>query len=368
LTEHAGRPFRLWAFGDAHVGTDLRRGHGRRSLAEALSQSERRSETQAPFEWDIAIDVGDMSGAGNGRLPRDDEGEEIVRQLGVLERHGREHIYHVGGNHDRSGLDEPDGWWWQKWIDPLGENAKYSGVHAERRPYPAEGKWYQYSFRLGNVLFLMMSDRNVPGAKIGRGPLGGNPGGCVHGETFEWWKSMVESNRDSIIVSVHHYVLKNTTVASGEWEGLRKDEHGNWKGHYHGYYPNGGYPKGASYLYLVDDREDAQAFESYLAENPGSIDLWLAGHTHTHPDDTYGGKSHIEQKWGVHFLNVCALTRYHITGGFETPPMSRLLTFRDGSPDVHVGCYLHDDFHAPQGWYPPAERTLRLSRPFRREP
>ena len=30
--------------------------------------------------------------------------------------------------------------------------------------------------------------------------------------------------------------------------------------------------------------------------------MWLGGHTHTNPDDTYGGKSHIEQKWGVWFL------------------------------------------------------------------
>jgi hypothetical protein len=29
----------------------------------------------------------------------------------------------------------------------------------------------------------------------------------------------------------------------------------------------------------------AQAFESYLAAHPGAIDLWLGGHTHTHPDD-----------------------------------------------------------------------------------
>lgn len=32
---------------------------------------------------------------------------------------------------------------------------------------------------------------------------------------------------------------------------------------------------------------------------------WAAARTRTQ-DDTYGGKSHIAMKWGVHFLNVYA--------------------------------------------------------------
>jgi hypothetical protein len=55
----------------------------------------------------------------------------------------------------------------------------------------------------------------------------------------------------------------------------------------------------------VDSVPDAQAFERYLETHPGAVQLWLGGHTHTHPDDTYGGKSHSERKWGTYFLNVC---------------------------------------------------------------
>ena len=33
---------------------------------------------------------------------------------------------------------------------------------------------------------------------------------------------------------------------------------------------------------------------------------------------------------------------------------------------VRVRCYLHDDTHAAQGWYPNAERVLELSKPFYR--
>ncbi|MEM7335758.1 MAG: metallophosphoesterase [Chloroflexota bacterium] len=347
---------RIWAFGDAHVGTDLK--HGRFSLIDAIQQTEVGTEHSPPFEWDFAIDIGDMS--GGHEVPDDDEGAEVVRQLEALQFHARESIYSVCGNHDRSGLDEPDAWWWQKWVDPLGEFPQFSKVDSSKRPYPITGTWERYSFEVGNLLFLMMSDRNEPSQKIGRGTLGGNPGGVVSAETFTWWQEMIQANSDKIIVSVHHYMLKNTTVASGEWEGMRKDENGNWRTHYHGYYPEGT-PQGASYLYWVGGQEDSGAFESYLANNPSAISVWLGGHTHTNPDDNYGNRTHIEQKWGTWFMNVGALTRWHVKR--TVVPMSRRLTLIDGSNEILVECYLHTDQYAPVGWYKPAERRLTLSKP-----
>jgi len=349
-----GGTFDLWAFGDAHVGTDLRRA-GRESLAETI----RQVEGPDGFDWDIAVDIGDMSGGQN--TPQDDEGREVVRQLGALTTHRREDIYHVCGNHDRSGLDEPPNQWWRKWIDPTGEHTELSGVDASKRPYPVSGTWERYSVRVGNLLFLMMSDINEPSQTVGRGDLGGNPAGVVSGETFDWWKRMVEANPEAIILSVHHYMLKDTTVASGEWEGMTTDAEGAWRSGYHGYFPQGA-PKGASYLYFVDSVPDAGAFETYLAEHPGAVALWLGGHTHTHPDDTTGGKSHVETKWGTHFINCGELSKYH---GAANVPKSRLFTFADGSDRVRVRCYLHTDDHAPRGWYHKAERTLTLGRPFR---
>lgn len=94
-------PFRLWAF-----GTDL--AQGRESLADALRAAERGGDAAGPtFDWDIAIDTSDMSGGQD--VPEDEEGEEVVRQLGALEKHGRKDIYHICGNHDRSGLTESEG-------------------------------------------------------------------------------------------------------------------------------------------------------------------------------------------------------------------------------------------------------------------
>ena len=347
----------LWTFSDAHVGTDKR--HGRESLADAIRHSEFGGEGGSPpFDWEIALDLGDMSGGQD--TPKDDEGEELVRQFQTsLKKHAREQIYNLGGNHDRGGLDEPKNWWWHKWLDPIGESPTHSRVDAKNRPYSVEGTWERYSFQVGNILFLMMSDINEPTQTIGRGPLGGNPGGVVSGETFDWWKKMVETNQDKIIVSAHHYVLKNTTVASGEWEGMRQGPDGKWRSHYHGYKERGT-PKGASYLYWVNSVPDAQAFEAYLEKNPGAIDIWLGGHTHTHPDDTFGGKSHIEKKWGVWFVNASALARFHAR--LTTLPMSRVWTV--SGDEALVRCYLHTDQHAPRGWYEKSERRLKLAKRF----
>jgi len=355
----APRQLRLWAIGDAHVGTDLK--HKRESLADAIRQSEKGGKEGGPaFGWDIALNVGDFS--GNQGPPTDEEGREVVRQYGTAAKHRREDFYDLAGNHDASGPGEPTQWWFRKWIDPTGESTQFSGVDAKRRRYPIQGTWERYSFRVGNLLFLVMSDRNDGGPPVGRDKKGGYPAGAVTGETFDWWKRKVAENQDAIIISAHHHMLKETTVASGPWEGFKKKADGSWESYYHGYFLKGG-PMGASYLYWVDGKPDAQAFERYLAAHPNAIDLWIGGHTHTNPDDRKGGRSHIERKWEVNFINCCALSGYHASK--TTVPMSRLLTFTEGSRDVRVQCYLHTSQYSPQGWYPKGEKLIRLGKPFR---
>lgn len=355
MAEGSKRQFRVWVCACSHVGTDLRR--GRESLADAI----RQSESDPSFAWDIMLHLGDLSGSQGA--PDDEEGREVVRQYGALQAHSREQVYDLVGNHDASGPDEECQWWFRKWVDPTGESTEYSGVHAGKRPYAIEGTWERYSFRVGNLLFLMMGDRNDGGPPVGRAERGGYPAGAVTQETFEWWCRQSEENPDAVIVSAHHHMLRETTVASGPWEGFVQDEDGNWKSHYHGYFPAGG-PKGASYLYFVGGKPDARAFENYLAQHNGAVAFWLGAHTHTNPDDRTGGRSHIETKWGVHFVNVAALTKYHVR---LSVPMSRLFTFTEGSDEVSVQCYLHTSDYAPQGWYKPAERHLRISRAFRFE-
>jgi hypothetical protein len=342
------KPFRLWAIGDAHVGTDISR--KRQSLADAIRQSE------DAFEWDIAINVGDSS--GNQEPPDDSEGREVSRQYAVATKHRREDFYDLAGNHDAT----PQQWWFRKWLDPTGENTQFSGVDPKRRRYLVTGTWERYEFRAGNVLFLVMSDRNDLPPPVGRGKRGGYPSGAVTDETFHWWRERVEANRDSIIICAHHHMLRETTVGSGDSEGGTLNPDGTYTSRYHGHQKDGGNPEGSSYLYYVDNKPKAMAFENYLAAHPGAIDLWIGGHTHTNPDDNLNGRTHIERKWGATFINCCALTRFHASR--TSVPMSRLLTFTEGSDEVRVQCYLHTNHHAPQGWYPKAERTIRLGKPF----
>lgn len=371
--------FNLWVFSDAHVATDKAVSEAIRngmefippvgypeSLANALRQSEGGGKLGGPsFEWDIALDLGDNAGLWD--LPNDEQGVEVVRQYSVLKSHVREQIYPIAGNHDASPGDaesskgKPANWWFRKYVDPMGENPEHSGIDPSKRPYRAEGTWERYTFKIGNLRFLMMSDRNDLPYPVGRRATGGgSPAGAVTTETFDWWKQHVEADDDEIIISAHHHMLRATTVASGDFEGVSRYPDGSYRhGRYHGV---DGVPEGASYLYFLDDKPKAQAFESYLEQNPGSVDIWLGGHTHTHPDDLMGGRSHVERKWGTSFVNCAQLSKFH---SFVTcPPMSRHFTFTAGSPLVRVRCYLHDDTHAAEGWYPRAERVIELSKPF----
>ena len=66
----------------------------------------------------------------------------------------------------------------------------------------------------------------------------------------------------------------------------------------------------------------------------------------------------------MNFINVAALTRHHVNVPRLGVPMTRLLTFAEGSNEIRVRCFLHTSEYAPQGWYAPAERHLPLSKPF----
>ena len=348
------KKFKVWAAGCSHVNADKM--HGRESLAEAISQSEK------DFDWDIGLNIGDFSSAIG--LPSDKEGREIVRQFKALKKHNREDIYTICGNHDRNSPFEPEGMWFRKWIDPMGENMITSNVDKTKYKFPLYGNFERYYFDVGNIRFLMMSDVNEKSQLIGRGELGGNPGGVVTQETFDWWVNQVQENYcQKIIISVHHYMLKDTTVASGDWEGMKKDNDGNWITNYHGFFSKGT-PKAASYLYWVGGKTGEGQFENWLKNNPGKVDIWIGGHTHTNPDDTKGGKSHIEKKYGeTTFINVAALTRWHVK--HHATPLSRILTFEESSEKLSVECFMHSDDYREKGFYDEKKIELKLSKKFK---
>ncbi len=137
--ELPSKTFRVWATSCAHVPADIRR--GRESLADVIRQS-----------------------------------EGLVKDAPAF---------------DAPYYDHGAGTWFQKWGDPLGRHTEFSGVNPERRPFPVEGTWERYRFQAGNMLFLMLADRNDAPEPVGRGhskddKSGGYPAGAVTRDTFNW--------------------------------------------------------------------------------------------------------------------------------------------------------------------------------------
>ena len=361
------KQFRVWAVSCAHVPADIKR--KRESLAKVIRQSEGNEAGSPAFDWEIMLDAGDLS--AHQYPPGDRDGMELLRQYRALTKHRREQIYNVPGNHDAPYYDHLPGSWFRKWGDPLGEHTEFSGVDPKRRPYPVEGNWERYRFVAGNILFLMLADRNDAPEPVGRGhsrdgKRGGYPPGAVTRDTFNWWKQQVLDNQDKIIVTMHHHVLRDTTTASGKGEGTPT---------YHG---STGGAEGSSYLYYIIENDDpanfqytadAHVFEDFLDDyhqqhGRGAIDFWIGGHTHVKgPDDDHGGKTISERKWGVTFLQAAALTVHH-GGSF---PQSRLITFTDQSDQARIQTYLHEDTYKDQpiGFYQPAERTFPTRHTFK---
>jgi hypothetical protein len=192
--------FNLWVISDSHVGTDKAASEGIQhglvgfkpppvypeSLAEALRQSENGGAFGGPpIPWEIALNLGDYAGFWDA--PEDEQGREVIRQYAVLKQHRREQIYNIAGNHDASPFGAPSSegkeanWWFRKWADPVGEHTETSGVDPAKRPYPIDGTWERYTFKAGNIRFLMMSDRNDLPYPVGRRSTGGAfPGGRRH--------------------------------------------------------------------------------------------------------------------------------------------------------------------------------------------
>jgi hypothetical protein len=353
----------IWVAACAHVHSDLL--HDRRSFAEAIEQSENGGTEGGPaFDWDVMLFLGDFTGTHHP--PTDKEADAVLEQLDAGRSHTRSQIYVIAGNLDASGPNEETQWWFRKYLDPAGECPDVSGVCNEERPYPVAGSWERYRIDIGNVSILMMSDRNDGGPPQGRAEKGGWPAGAITDETFEWWRAAVEGNEDRILITGTHHVPRDTTTATGSYEGV--------EGGYHKRY---GDEEGSSYLYFVGDEANTNKFQNVLEAQPGKLALWFGGHTHTYPDDTHGGKGLVEQRWGTTFCNASALTRHH--GSFDSnflqkgqhkrtaSPMSRLLTFTEGSDEALLRCYLHTSDYAPQGWYAPQERRIRLPRAFRFE-
>jgi hypothetical protein len=362
------------------------------SLKQAVDQS-RGLDPEAPgFAWDVLIDLGDWT--ASQQPPGDKEGRMLSDCLNEALGKDRGRFLTLAGNHD----GDPKGWmpgtFARKYVNPLGESdfLTTSGYSAEQREeftvvcrvldYPGM-RWDRYLVRTGNLIWIMLSDRNEFDElavsrgdssgqfQAGRGsasgmPDGGYPSGSVTLSTFNWWKKVVEdpSFRDDILITAHHLLPANTTIATTA---------GN-QTHFHGRSGSVG-PEGqiAGQLYWIreydSDGEEimqyaqTRPFLNYLRDHPGVIAAWIGGHTHVDfPEQMLDYRGIYVRKYGVTFLSVGALTKTH--GGGDNQ-MSRLLTFEEDRDEAMVNVYIHrSTTDISSGWYSPAARKFPLGKKF----
>lgn len=374
------------------------------TLKVAVDQSRGLHENVPGFAWDILVDLGDWT--ASQKPPDVEDGIELSKILNDILGEDRGRFFTIAGNHDGDRKGWYPGEFTQKYVNPLGDEAfsQTSGFSAEQREkykdlfqlidYPGTG-WDRYLVRSGNVVWIMLSDRNeydelaesrgdTSGRfQAGRGseggmPDGGYPSGSVTLSTFKWWKKVVEDPlfSDDILITAHHILPANTAIATkaGEIQRPSPDKQISWNKVFHGLSGSAG-PEGSvgGQLYWIREYDDrgkeikqyaqTRPFMDYLRDNPGAVAAWLGGHTHVdYPEYSISGRGIFVRKYDVTFINVGALTDSH--GGGEDQ-MSRLVTFEHGSDEAVINVFIHSSKSGDtKGWYDCSVRKFSLGKKF----
>ena len=293
--------------------------------------------------------------------PKDAEGKEIVRQFSILNGHRREQIYDVSGNHDRNGLDEPQGWWWRKWVDPTGEHPEFSQVHAEKRPFPIEGTWERYWFRAGNLLFLMMSDINEPTQKTWAWKTRWQSGGCSERRDIQ----VVEGNgRTESRLHNHHRSSLRPKEYDGCVGGMGRD--GTDESRRVGY----GLPR------IFQSRNAARCVISSLGgQQAGLWRIRKVSGRHSRASGSMARRAHTlllrTRRRKIVRRNSLRHDVHQCSGFEQVPDTTGNRNAKKLASDIHRGKrYRHSTMLPPRErvrttrWYPKVDRKIKLKRPF----
>lgn len=337
-TSNFASQLNVWVAGCPHIPTDT--SVGRSSATTAISDIENKI-----VRVDLGLILGDFSGSATATSLAGyaTQGEDCATQLSSGTKYlTRNKIYTIRGNHDAGAGNNN---WYDRYIDRNGVNTAYSGVTNSLRPYPLiDPHDDYYAIQTGNILWLMLDDINDCDGPCGRdgGGSGGYPSGTTSLEAYNWWVSMIEANPDKIIITCAHHLLKNTTIATGDSEGV--------DGSYHG---SSGQPVGSGRLHniMIDEgeneyEEDQTRFMDYLTTNNSASALWLGAHTHYDVGETYNNRGWINTTNGCTFINVGGLTLHHEPKNSQ----SKILTFTEGSNVLKVTNVLHDTGFANTGY------------------
>lgn len=257
-------------------------------------------------------------------------------------------IYPVAGNHD--GGDNNMDWY---------KAAVWDYINHSNEPYTKQGQksgyeWERYYIKIGNIMIIMLSDRNDLPYPVGRGGsvvTGGHPSGAITRETFDWLEALIIANPDYNIITAHHNLPRETTVATGINEGDA----------YHG---SSGIAEGRGALWSIYDTNlstsaDGTTELETMLSNYDNVVAHLGAHTHAKVDVSHYGRGIHEVSSGIPFINVGHLTKRHGAVSLMHPH-STFLNFTDDSTTVNIKVYKHDSQDYPQGYYDPAETSITL--------
>ena len=345
---------KVWASGDPHLNNSIVK-IGYNSIQVPYADMD-----AIGYDWDLAISVGDWD--SNQRPPSLNpadaayensvsEGEAVRDALASSPNHTRAETYCINGNHDCGILNHD---WIERYIDILGTQPLESGVINSERPFPmtfmAAGRWDSYYITIGNLIILMISDRNEVEGVFGRGNIdpsvfppdgtngtvnGGYPSGCISIETWEWMKSVILSNTDKNIWVCTHQNPRNTTI--GTPDGDSELWHSTTTGEF-----------GAASIYtLYDDTGGGNhdiatdaILDFFEANTQHTVSLWMCGHTHVRVGEVYNNRGVTYQKHGVVFQNVCSLSQTFVRGIYGRV-QSKSWTIEVVNKTVKLRCYVH---------------------------
>ena len=243
--EDSSGGFVLWAFADIQP----RNRTEEKSFENAVSDIEKNN-----IYISAAIAGGDMVQMSSSSDP-DKQWQwfyDSIRPLNI------KHLYEIIGNHDARNIPA---------------YFRYTG------------KPLHYSVRFGNLIIILLSDEK------------NSSGTDISDKAFFWWKDVVESNQDKIIITVTHSHLGGTGFAYN-------------------------FPRYRNVM-------NSERFTEVLRKN--RVDFWLFGHTHV-PYILKGKERKLPQLNNTLFINIAAIREDYFLSSSE----SRFFYFQPGSENVII--------------------------------
>jgi hypothetical protein len=347
--------FIAWVAGCPHVPEDKK--HGRKSIETAI----RDLESPKGLIPNIAFILGDFSSSQHPVTINNyrKQGLEAASQLCSGEQLKRQQIYCTTGNHDAGNRNYH---WYNRYIDDFGNNTEHSGVLNRLRPYPIHGtENSHYKVETGNVVWLVLFDQNDGPNPCGRADeQGGFPSGSVLSSTVEWWQNEVIAawNSSKNAITLSHYLLKDTTIATGDYEGVTGNFHASV-----------GQPIGSGRLHniIIDKeaniyKEDQTEFVDFFKKQPEKKLIWFGTHTHYKVGETYNGRGWTYKSNGSLFVNVGSLGVYH--ANHSPDPQSVTVNLKEGSNIMTIDKFLHSGTDTPMGFLEDYHIEVELNFPF----